>query len=130
MIYTCLQVAWGGYKAKKKDTLRHDILEAPDAQELLTWLISCPLFHYDATRDAALVHAGILPGWSIRDALRYSAEVCKALQGGRHEDFLKVMYGNQPERWDLELVGFDRLRVITNVMTACVLFPRPDCSTT
>ncbi|MBK8970659.1 MAG: symmetrical bis(5'-nucleosyl)-tetraphosphatase [Hahellaceae bacterium] len=111
-----LAIAWGGHKAKKKDTL-HEILEAPDADILLAWLSSCPLFHYDAGRDAALVHAGILPGWSIRDARRYSAEVSRVLQGERRKDYLAVMYGNQPERWDVELDGFDRLRVITNVMT-------------
>jgi len=31
--------------------------------------------------------------------------------------FLKEMYGNEPDTWDDQLMGFPRLRVITNYLT-------------
>ncbi|MGE3926660.1 MAG: diadenosine tetraphosphatase, partial [Lautropia sp.] len=32
-------------------------------------------------------------------------------------DFLAVMYGNRPDRWDDALTGDDRLRAIVNILT-------------
>lgn len=45
-------------RLKKSDTLR-EILEAPDATDLLEWLRQQKLMHYDEQRDVAMVHAGI-----------------------------------------------------------------------
>ncbi|WP_197484417.1 metallophosphoesterase [Tepidimonas fonticaldi] len=47
-------------RLKKSDTLR-EILDAPDAGELLDWLRRQKLLHYDEKRGAVLVHAGIPP---------------------------------------------------------------------
>jgi bis(5'-nucleosyl)-tetraphosphatase (symmetrical) len=65
----------------------------------------------------AMVHAGLLPQWSIAKALKLAREVEAALRGDAYDDFLRHMYGNQPDRWRDDLAGIERLRVITNVMT-------------
>jgi bis(5'-nucleosyl)-tetraphosphatase (symmetrical) len=65
----------------------------------------------------AMVHAGLLPQWSIGKALALGAEVQAALAGSAYRDFLKNMYGGTPEAWDDALAGWDRLRVIVNAMT-------------
>jgi bis(5'-nucleosyl)-tetraphosphatase (symmetrical) len=111
-----LAVAFGGHKPKKKDTLQN-LLDAPDAAELCGWLRQLPLLHFDEQRNAMLVHAGILPAWSIQEALTYAAEVTATLQGKGFTEFLKVIYGNKPDHWDPKLKGHSRLRVITNVFT-------------
>jgi len=104
-------------RLKKADTLR-EILEAPDGQELLEWLRQQKLLHYDEQRDIALVHAGIPPQWSLRKALKYAAEVEEALRDDNLiEPFLDGMYGNEPAKWDSDLKGVTRLRVITNYFT-------------
>jgi bis(5'-nucleosyl)-tetraphosphatase (symmetrical) len=64
-----------------------------------------------------MVHAGLLPQWSIERALALAKEVEHVLAGPDHRALLKSMYGNHPEDWDDELQGFDRLRVIINAMT-------------
>jgi bis(5'-nucleosyl)-tetraphosphatase (symmetrical) len=104
-------------RLKKGDTLR-EILEAPDARDLLDWLRQQKLLHYDAERDIAMAHAGIPPQWTLKKALRYAEEVEEALRDDNlFEPFLDGMYGNEPARWDKDLSGVTRLRVITNYFT-------------
>jgi bis(5'-nucleosyl)-tetraphosphatase (symmetrical) len=65
----------------------------------------------------ALVHAGLLPQWTMRKAQRLAREVETALRASDYRRFLENMYGGTPERWDDALEGWDRLRVIVNAMT-------------
>jgi bis(5'-nucleosyl)-tetraphosphatase (symmetrical) len=65
----------------------------------------------------AMVHAGLLPQWTIAKALSLAHEVERALRRADYGEFLRHMYGNQPDRWRDDLRGYDRLRVITNVLT-------------
>ncbi|WP_163832390.1 symmetrical bis(5'-nucleosyl)-tetraphosphatase [Spartinivicinus ruber] len=111
-----LAIAHGVHPQKKQDTL-NDILTAPDRDQLLDWLRHQPLVYYDETNNVAMVHAGIPPQWSIKKALARAAEVEEVLQGEHFVDFLSNMYGNQPNRWDKNLKGWPRLRLITNYFT-------------
>ncbi|MEN5244157.1 symmetrical bis(5'-nucleosyl)-tetraphosphatase [Pseudomonas atacamensis] len=104
-------------RLKKSDTLR-EIIEAPDGPQLMEWLRQQKLMHYDETRDVAMVHAGIPPQWSLRRALKCAAEVETALRDDNvFPAYLDGMYGNEPAKWDNDLKGIDRLRVITNYFT-------------
>jgi len=104
-------------RMKKSDTLR-EILEAPDCAELMEWLRQQKLMHYDEQREVAMTHAGIPPQWSLRKALKYAEEVETALRDDNLlPAFLDGMYGNEPAKWDSELKGVARLRVITNYFT-------------
>ncbi|MDB5812039.1 MAG: Bis(5-nucleosyl)-tetraphosphatase, symmetrical [Betaproteobacteria bacterium] len=109
-----LVVAAGHVKQHKGDTL-NAILRAPDRDELLDWLRNRKLMH--AAGRYAMVHAGLLPQWSIPKALSLAREVENALRRANYADFLKNMYGNQPDRWRDDLKDYDRLRVITNALT-------------
>ena len=112
-----LLVAASGYtKQYPGDTLK-DILDAPDRDELLHWLCQQKLMHVDNRGDYALVHAGLLPQWTIKQALALAAEVEAVLRGDNPDDFLRPLYGNQPSAWHDDLKGDDRLRVIVNAMT-------------
>ena len=109
-----LVVAAGARKPHLGDTL-DAVLEAPDREELLQWLRSRKLMH--AGNGYAMVHAGLLPEWSVARALELAREVETVLQGENAAGFLQNMYGNSPVRWDENLCGYDRLRVIVNAMT-------------
>lgn len=109
-----LMVAEGRAKLHKDDTLAA-ILEAPDREELLGWLRAQQMMH--AEGDYAMVHAGLLPSWSVPKALDLSHEVEEALRGSGYRSLMAHMYGNQPDRWDDALSGYERLRVIINVLT-------------
>jgi bis(5'-nucleosyl)-tetraphosphatase (symmetrical) len=109
-----LIVAEGQVKPHRKDTLGA-ILDAPDRDELLTWLRGRPLMH--AEGEYSIVHAGLLPSWSIAQALDLARETEHALQGSDWRGLMAQMYGNQPDHWDDALSGYERLRVIINAMT-------------
>jgi len=111
-----LAVANGRGKQGKKDTIK-DILEAPDRDELLNWLLHRPLMHYDETLDICLCHAGIYPKWNINEALQYAAELETVLRGAKSHEFFHHMYGDKPPIWSEKLTGWDRLRFITNTFT-------------
>jgi bis(5'-nucleosyl)-tetraphosphatase (symmetrical) len=109
-----LVVAEGIKRAHASDSFG-DVLTAPDRDELLDWLRHRKMMHADARY--AMVHAGLLPQWSVSRALTLAGEVEQALRSDDWREFLQQMYGNQPDRWRDDLSGFDRLRVITNAMT-------------
>nr|WP_314479033.1 symmetrical bis(5'-nucleosyl)-tetraphosphatase [uncultured Pseudomonas sp.] len=113
-----LLAAWRNVeRLKKSDTLR-EIIEAPDADQLLDWLRRQKLLHYDEPRGIALVHAGIPPQWTLGKALELAAEVEEVLRDdSRLQLYLDGMYGNEPNKWSKSLAGVERLRVITNYLT-------------
>ncbi len=100
---------------KKSDTLQA-ILDAPDADALLGWLLLQPLVHLDTERNWCMSHAGIPPMWSAGKALSLSDEATQAMRNDP-VGFFQTMYGNQPDVWDESLTGADRLRVIVNYLT-------------
>ncbi len=104
--------------AHKYDTLQA-VIDAPDAHELLTWLRYQPLLiaQNENGHGYVMVHAGLLPQWTVDEALACSREIEAQLQADHYRDFLANMYGNKPNRWHADLAGIDRYRIITNSMT-------------
>ena len=109
-----LTVAEGFTSLHRGDTLA-EILAVPERNELLDWLRHQRLIY--AEGDWVMVHAGLLPQWSVTQARQLGQEVEAALRADNYRDFLQHLYGNQPDRWHDDLSGIDRLRVITNAMT-------------
>jgi bis(5'-nucleosyl)-tetraphosphatase (symmetrical) len=109
-----LCVAEGVEAKKKRDTL-DEVLGAPDRDELLDWVRRRPLMH--AEDGFALVHAGLLPEWSVERARSLASEVETTLRGEGYRALLARMYGDEPRRWRDDLQGIDRLRVVINAMT-------------
>jgi bis(5'-nucleosyl)-tetraphosphatase (symmetrical) len=106
--------AEGLWQRRADDTL-DAVLAAPDGADLVAWLRSRPLMHLEGRH--AMVHAGLLPQWTLGRARELAREVEAALQGPGYREFLANMYGSRPDRWDDALAGHDRLRVIVNAMT-------------
>jgi bis(5'-nucleosyl)-tetraphosphatase (symmetrical) len=110
-----LLVVAAGVKAPHRGDTLDGILHAPDRDELLEWLCRQKMMH--AANGYAMVHAGLLPQWSIACALGLAHEVETALRGKQRQALLRCMYGNTPACWHDALTGYDRLRVIINAMT-------------
>jgi bis(5'-nucleosyl)-tetraphosphatase (symmetrical) len=102
-------------KIKSADTIQ-DILEASDRDALLEWLLSRPLAHHDAARKTLLVHAGLVPQWTVPAAVSLAREVETALRKDPRALF-DEMYGDQPDKWSDSLKGMDRLRFAINALT-------------
>ena len=109
-----LAVAHGVRKPHRGDTM-DGVLEASDREEMLDWLRRQKLALHEY--DCLMVHAGVLPQWTVADVLSLAAEVEHVLSGAQCGEFLHQMYGNEPDRWDDSLRGMVRIRSIVNALT-------------
>lgn len=109
-----LMLAEGRGRANKEDTLEA-VLAAPDRDELIAWLRAQPLCHLEG--EWAMVHAGLLPAWTLAKAKALSDEVSAALTAPNYREFLDHLWGSEPAAWRDDLAGWDRLRVVVNAMT-------------
>lgn len=107
----------GAVRFGKRFGTLEKLLDAPDAAELCAWLRQQPLAHYDKTMNSLLVHAGIHPDWSAKKTIALANEVSDELRGKNYATLLGKMYGNEPNQWSGQLVGYKRLRVIINCLT-------------
>lgn len=109
-----LAIAAGARKKEKPGSLQA-IFDAPDGEALIDWLRCRPMAH--EAGGMLLVHAGVLPQWTMEQTLMLAKEVESVLQGPDWMDFMQEMYGDQPARWQDDLAGADRLRCIVNGLT-------------
>lgn len=109
-----LAAAAGVRRPSKNDTI-DEILNAPDANELIDWLRFRPLAHFEY--DHLMVHAGVLAKWDVAKTLSLAGEVQEALRSANWQKRLQKMYGNEPVHWKDEFEGAKRLRVIINALT-------------
>jgi bis(5'-nucleosyl)-tetraphosphatase (symmetrical) len=117
-----LAVAHGMRPLNQGDTLK-DILDSPERDSWIAWLREHRLAVHE--QGWLMVHAGVVPQWDLELTLRLAGEVEQHLRSDNMRDFLRVMYGNEPSRWDDSLTGNDRLRFVVNVLTR-VRFVKPD----
>lgn len=94
-----LSRALGFIGRRRRDTL-DGILKAPDRETLIGWLRRQPLFFRQG--DWAMVHAGLLPGWTLEEAAARARRAEAALAGDLAE---RVLAQSLPEqtREDAEL---------------------------
>ena len=104
-----------GFERARKDDTFGGVMNARDARALVDWLRMRPMMHVEG--GYAMVHAGLLPQWSVAKARKLGKEVEGALAAPDYRKFLKNMYGSKPATWSDSLTGWDRLRVIVNAMT-------------
>lgn len=117
-----LAISCGANPDGKIKTLK-PLLDAPDCLQLAEWVRQRPFTHSqhlqtdNGLKRILMVHAGILPQWTLANTPVLAAEVEQELRGSRSTSFLRGMYGDKPDRWHDELRGIERLRTITNVLT-------------
>ncbi|MDE2400339.1 MAG: symmetrical bis(5'-nucleosyl)-tetraphosphatase [Burkholderiales bacterium] len=109
-----LAVAHGVRRAHRSDTLE-GILATPDREAWLDWVRHRPLALWE--HGWLMVHAGVVPQWDAVQTMALAAEVEALLQGPDLREFLTVMYGNEPARWQDDLEGADRWRCVINCLT-------------
>lgn len=109
-----IAAASGIVSLRPKDTIS-DVLEAPDCEELIGWLRRQRLLY--RSDSVALVHAGLLPQWTIEEAAQLAMEVETILQGVDFQTFLRTLYSGAGFQWSPSLVGMTRLAAIATVLT-------------
>jgi bis(5'-nucleosyl)-tetraphosphatase (symmetrical) len=109
-----LAVAEGFAELRAKDTL-HDVLNAPDRDELLAWLRRQPLLHREG--EYLMVHAGLLPQWTVEEAVGYARDVEAALTGPDYRVLLRQLFNGPTPQWADDLGGWERLTSILRILT-------------
>ncbi len=93
------------------DTL-DQVLRQPDAQTLVDWLRQRPLLIEHGPN--VIVHAGLLPAWTVADAGTLAREIERELRGSNYREFLRTLFGNEPRIWHDDLAGVARHRAVVN----------------
>ena len=94
-----------------------EVLFAEDAPVLCAWLRAQKLLHHDEQLNWTMVHAGLAPLWTLRQAQRAAQEVERELSSPRHPRLLRNLFGNRPAAWSSRLQGLERQRASINTMT-------------
>ena len=101
-----------GFSALHEGDTLDQVLRETDARELVDWLRHRPLLiELDET---VIVHAGLLPAWTVADARVLAAEIEHELRGPNYRQFLQTLFGNEPRIWHDNLSGVPRYRAIVN----------------
>jgi bis(5'-nucleosyl)-tetraphosphatase (symmetrical) len=93
------------------------ILHAPDRERLLDWLRAQPLARWSREHKLLMVHAGVIPQWSAEQVLARAQEVENKLRSDHGGRFFAKMGKTGPRRWDDELTGWKRIRLISTILT-------------
>ena len=85
-----LAIAYGVRRPHRKDTL-NCILEAPDRADLLDWLRwqRMAISETIDSHTVLMVHAGVLPSWTVGKTMLFAAEVETVLRRPDLGDFLR-----------------------------------------
>lgn len=109
-----LAVAAGITPVRPSDTVTQ-ILDAPDCDDLMAWLRQQPLLY---RKDSfLLVHAGLLPDWTVEQAEGLAREAQTALRGDQLVATLRALHPSGHLQWSLDLTGPTRLATIIKVLT-------------
>lgn len=106
---------WLGVAHVKPGDTVDEVFSAEDADELLNWLIQQPLM-VDID-DCVIVHAGIYPGWTLKQALRRAEKARLKYSGVDREKWFSAMFGNKPSCWSSDLSEIEKFRFTINSMT-------------
>ena len=93
------------------------ILHAPDREQLVSWLQARPLAHWSDEHKLLMVHAGVIPQWSVQQTLDCAAEVEQQLRSDKAGRYFEKMFKRGVRRWDDTLTGWRRRRLITSILT-------------
>lgn len=110
-----LAVAEGVRALRGADTLR-PILDAPDREELMDWLLQRPLLHSDIGVGYCMVHAGIPPHWDLATATALAREAEKWIVAHGCAALFPNQAGEVVELTP-DLPAGQRARVIVNYLT-------------
>ena len=91
------------------------ILDAPDREELIGWLRSRALVHREG--EYVLVHAGLLPEWSVDQAVRLGGEIQRRLAGPGAVELLQCLAARDLSEFKEKEPGSLRLPSALRAMT-------------
>ena len=104
-----------GVRSSLKNSQLNSILAAGDCKELLAWLGSRPLVHREG--GYVLVHAGLLPGWTVDQAVQLGGEIGRRLRGPGAAELLQCLAARNLSEIKEKEPGSLRLATALRAMT-------------
>ena len=102
-------------KAHPRDTL-DEVMVAADRDDLLEWLCERPFMI--RKQGVVLIHAGLLPQWSLDKAERLAEKVHVSLSSSRRPKLLKALYAaERVEQWVPGLSRTQKEQVVVDALT-------------
>ena len=89
-----LKENWKFPEAGSSNAEMDHILQAHDRQTLLGWLQQQPLAHWAPEYNVLMVHAGVVPQWTLEQTLSCAAEVEQVLRSEKAGKFFSKMNKN------------------------------------
>lgn len=112
-----LAVDAGLRKPRKGDTISQ-ILVAPDKEALIDWLRFRPFLYHCEKKDITMVHAGIPPIWTLKQAKLHARKLEAALQRHDYYKLLKTLFKiEKPLGWESALGRKKKLRLAATYFT-------------
>lgn len=112
-----LSMLYGIREHRHSDTLSA-ILNDSAASDIADWLRQQPLMVINKKRRFIMVHAGIYPWWSRKQALNRARDVEKCFRDERKcIELLKRIYSNNPSKWSDDLSKMKQRRFTINAFT-------------
>jgi len=110
-----LAVSTGNERYHKSSDTLTPILTAPDRLALLDWLRHRPLLIHLAEFNTTLVHAGIVPQWSLTQAKYMANAIEQRIQADDWQSFItNHLYGNKPTHENEAEDAVEQLRYAIN----------------
>lgn len=106
-----------GLKKVKPSDLLSELLGADDVDELLNWLAQQPLVQKLPNENVYMSHAGLPPHWSPEQALKQANIASSYIASPQRIEWLKVMYGEQPNQWLMAENNIEKFRFTVNALT-------------
>ncbi len=108
---------WRFPRGGSKNREMKAILKAPDRKMLMKWLQSQPLAYWSPEFNILMVHAGVIPQWTVKQTLSCAAEVEKVLRSKKSGKFFAQRNKNWVRKWQDGRTGWKRRRLISNILT-------------
>lgn len=103
----------GGSSNREMDVILH----AHDRQQLMDWLQQQPLAYWSKKHKVLMVHAGVIPQWTIKQTLAHAAEVEGVLRSKKPGKFFSKMNKLRVRRWREKSTGWKRRQLISKILT-------------
>jgi len=103
----------GGSANREMDVILH----AHDRPQLMYWLQQQPMAYWSKKHATLMVHAGVIPQWTVGQTLAHAAEVEKVLRSKKSGKFFAKMNKLRVRRWRDERTGWKRRQLISSILT-------------
>ncbi len=112
-----LLATYAGIKKVKKNDQLNDLLNAPDADEIMNWLSQQPLLRQLPDANAYMSHAGISPQWTKKQAITQARMAQEKISSPERNYWLAKMYGEHPANWLDAKTEIEQFRYTVNSFT-------------